>query len=133
MFHKIQLESPDQIIFDKDNEDLQLHITRDIWNDNSKLIIGKKKSYLLYHGSDYKMLGYLHSMSYSLDVIRSQMAKHITKGNQYEIHVKKVVENKEVAIKFYLYEKSQGWIYNGLTLLDKFKIIEIPKIDIKYK
>tara|TARA_R100001163_G_scaffold64213_2_gene57940 strand:+ start:14056 stop:14472 length:417 start_codon:yes stop_codon:yes gene_type:complete len=133
---KIKLDGPEEITYDTQNAveamDLQMHITKDIWQDNSSVVVGKKKSYLLHQGLNYKMIGYLHSLSYSLDVVRSSFAKNLKVGEKYEIHIKKIKEDNVNSIKIYLYKLAPGWIYNGLSLVDKFKIIEVPKVEIKY-
>lgn len=136
--YKIRLNGPSDIVFDdhveaEDGINFQSYITRDIYNDNSNVVIGKKKSYLLYHGFDYKMLGYMHSLSYAIDVIRSRIATHLKDSKQkYEIHVKRMKENTVNVIKIYLYVAAPGWIYNGLTLVNKFKIVEVPKVELHY-
>jgi len=134
---KIKLNGLDDIKYDtkkfEDAIDFQMHITKDIWDDTSSVVIGKKKSYLLHQGVNYQLMGYLHSLSFSIDVIRSRMATKLVKGNKYEIHVKRVKENNVNQIKIYLYEVSPGWIYNGLVLVDKFKITEVPKIEMKFE
>ncbi|MEX0596293.1 MAG: hypothetical protein WD512_07310 [Candidatus Paceibacterota bacterium] len=138
--YKIRLNGPSDIVFDdhieaEDGINFQSHITKDIFSDNSNVVIGKKKSYLLYHGFDYKMLGYMHSLSYAIDVIRSRIATHISNENdkkKYEIHVKRVKENTVNVIKIYLYVAAPGWIYNGLSLVNKFKIVEVPKVELHY-
>lgn len=106
--------------------DLAEHLTRDIMREKSSTVIGKKKSYLLYRGKNYEEVGYCYSMGYSMDVIRTEFAKLINPDNKYEIHIKKPSPTE---YKIYLYEYSTGYIYNGLTLLDKFKVREIPKIE----
>jgi len=135
--YKIRLNGPNAIFFDDDvNADdsinFQSHITRDIFNDRSNVVIGQKKSYLLHHGFDYKMMGYMHLLTFALDVVRSRIATHLQEGKKYEIHVKRMKENQANVIKIYLYVASPGWIYNGLTLVDKYKIIEVPKVELKY-
>lgn len=134
---KIKLNGPDSIIFDngekfEDAIDFQMHITRDIWNDGSNVVIGKKKSYLVYQGLDYQMLGYMHSLSFAIDVIRSRIATHLEEGKKYEIQIKRVNEGNANAMKIYLYVQAPGWIYNGLSLVTKFKIVEVPKVELRY-
>lgn len=133
----IKLNSPDEIIYERNELKMDPYITKDIYNDNSSVVIGNKKSYLLYQGSNYDLMGYCHSLSFALDVIRSRMSSLITSPeNKYQIHIKKVKQNinneYRYEFKFYLYQQTEGWIYNGLTLLNKFKITEIPKIEMKY-
>lgn len=134
---RIKLNNPNDIKYDTNNFedaiDFQMHITKDIWDDNSSVVIGKKKSYLLHQGLNYQLMGYLHSLSFSIDVIRSRIATKLEKGKKYEIHVKRVKENNVNIIKIYLYKLSPGWVYNGLVLVDKFKITEVPKIEMKFE
>lgn len=135
--YKIKLNGPNAIFFDDDVDaddgiNFQSHITRDIFNDRSNVVIGKKKSYLIHQGLDYQMMGYMHSLSFAIDVIRSRIATHLEQGKKYEIHVKRMKENMANVIKIYLYVASPGWIYNGQTLVTKFKIIEVPKVELKY-
>jgi hypothetical protein len=135
--YKIRLNGPNAIFFDDDVDaddgiNFQTHITRDIFNDRSNVVIGNKKSYLLHHGPDYQMMGYMHSLTFAIDVVRSRIATHLDAGKKYEIHVKRMKENNANVIKIYLYVASPGWIYNGLTLVNKFKITEVPKVELKY-
>ena len=94
---RIKLNGPNQIEYDikkfEEVIDFQMHITNDIWNDHSSVVIGKKKSYLLHQGVDYQMLGYLHSLSFSIDVIRSRISTKLKDSEKYEIHIKRVKEN----------------------------------------
>jgi len=106
----------------------QIHITKDIFDDTSNVITGRKKNYNIFQGSGYKMVGYCYSLSFAMDVVRSMMAQQIKKGVKYEIHIKKISSEE---IKIYLYEYIRGWIYNGLSLVDKFKIMEVPKVEMK--
>lgn len=108
--------------------DLAEHLTRDIFDEKSSIIIGNKKSYLLYRGKNYDEVGYCYSIGYSMDVIRTEFAQLMSKDKQYEIHIKKLSPTE---YKIYLYEYSLGYVYNGLTLIEKFKIREIPKIEKK--
>jgi hypothetical protein len=141
----IKLNSPNNIIFDdkkckkiiNDDNDLindsnNIHIGKDIYDKSSNVVIGSKKSYLLYHGSNYDLMGYCHALSFAIDVIKSRISSLIIEKNKYEVHIKKVKIGTKYEYKFYLYQLNEGWIYNGYTLLDKFKIVEIPKIELKY-
>lgn len=141
----IKLNSPNNIIFDDkkcdsfmngENENVidnnKLNIGRDIYDKTSNVVIGSKKSYLLYQGYNYDLMGYCHAMSFAMDVIKSRISSKLVEKNKYEVHMKKVKIGTKYEYKIYLYQISEGWIYNGLTLLDKFKIVEIPKIEIKY-
>jgi len=138
----IKLNSPDNIIFnDKTcnnfinndiNDNNQFHIGRDIFEKTSNVVIGGKKSYLLYQGSNYELMGYCHALSFAMDVIKSRISGKLIEKHKYEVHMKKVKIGTKYEYKIYLYQVSEGWIYNGLTLLDKFKVVEIPKIELKY-
>lgn len=127
--------NPNEIIYDTERFeaaiDPQIHITRDIYDDQSSVVIGKKKSYLLYHGQNYDLMGYCHSLSFAMDVCRSVMARKVEEGKKYEIHIEKVADG---ALKIKLWEYKEGWIYNGIDFhpLEKFKIVEVPKIEMKY-
>lgn len=109
-----------------DNYDLAEHLSRDILSEKSSIVIGNKKNYLLYRGKNYEEVGYCYSMGYSMDVIRTEFAKLMNPDKNYEIHIKKPSPTE---YKIYLYEYSEGYIYNGLIFLDKFKVREIPKIE----
>src|SRR6185503_2680010 len=96
----IKLNSPDSILFnDKKcnnfinndiNDNNQLHIGRDIYEKTSNVVIGGKKSYLLYQGQNYELLGYCHALSFAMDVIKSRISSKLLEKNKYEIHMKKV-------------------------------------------
>lgn len=126
---------PDEIIYDTERFqaalDPQIHITRDIYQDNSNVVIGKKKSYLLYHGNNYELFGYCHSLSFAMDVCRSMMANSIKTDKKYEIHLEKVSDGQ---LKVKLWEYKEGWIYNGIDFhpIEKFKIVEVPKVELKF-
>ena len=82
---------PDEIIYDTERFqaalDPQIHITRDIYQDNSNVVIGKKKSYLLYHGNNYELFGYCHSLSFAMDVCRSMMANSIKTDKIFVLNI----------------------------------------------
>lgn len=126
---------PNEIIYDTERFeaaiDPQIHITRDIYDDQSSVVIGKKKSYLLHHGQNYELMGYCHSLSFAMDVCRSVMARKIESGKQYEIHIEKIDES---SLKIKLWEYKEGWLYNGIDFhpIEKFKIVGVPKIEMKY-
>lgn len=125
--------SADEILYDTTKIDAiepQLHITRDIYDDKSNVLIGKKKSCLLYHGEKYELYGYCHSLSFAMDVCRSIMAQKIKKDKKYEIHIERVPDG----IKVKLWEFKEGWLYSGIDFhpVEKFKIVAVPKIEMKF-
>lgn len=104
-----------------------LHITKDIYLDFFNVIVGRKKNYLLYQNGN--LLGYCHSGSFGMDVVRSLMSNKIQKDMKYQIVVKKV----EKMHKIYLYSISEGYIYNSYPLVEKYRLVEVPKVEIKYR
>ena len=102
-----------------------LHIGKDIWHEFFSVIIGRKKSYLLYQ--DNVLKGYCHSGSFGLEVVRSLIASQLKRDRPYRITVKQL----DKMVKVYLYEISEGRVWNSEYTVSKFRLEEVPKIELK--
>jgi hypothetical protein len=120
--------SPDKIVYEPkqmEGEGGNLTITRDIYKDAFNVIIGRKKSYLLYQNTS--LLGYCLSGSFGMEVIRNLISNKIEKSKTYQIIIKNVDNMKKV----YLYEVQRGMIYNSYPLIEKYRLVEIPRVELK--
>lgn len=111
----------------KEDLDHYFNITNDIYNEKYNLIIGAKKNYMIYQNGI--LLGYCHAYSYAMNIIRSYMSIKMQKNKNYKVVIKEV----DNMIKVYFYEVREGYIYNSDSLIDKYRIIDIPKIELKHK
>lgn len=121
--------TPEKIIYDPavPSMDKCLHIDKRIYHDSFDVITERKKSYLLYVNGE--LLGYCQSGSFGMEVIRSLMANKIHKNQEYKVDVNEV----DKMFKIYFYQLNEGTIWNSYTLVDKYRLVEVPRIQLKYK
>lgn len=105
-----------------------INIDKDIFKNFHNVVIGDKKCYNLYQNAN--LIGYCHSLNFTLDVIKSYISNKIDTTKKYKLIQKQADIN---TIKLYLYEVSPGYLYNGHTLIDKYMIQTIPKVELIQK
>lgn len=120
---------PDQVVYEPKTAKKHdfIDIDRDIWDPFFNIVIGRKVSYLLYRSGNLQ--GYCHSLKYGMDVIKNMITSQIEKGNTYKIVIKK----DEKLYKIYLYQVVEGYIYTSNNLIEKYRLLEIPRIELKNK
>ncbi len=119
--------TPEEITCESDFNKYGAMTIDEIYHNQFNVIIGRKKSYLLYHNGDLR--GYCHSFDFGIDVIKSLMSRKVLPNHNYKLIIKQV----DSMTKVYFYEVTEGYMYNSNSLLDKFRLVKMPKIELKYQ
>lgn len=107
------------------NLDKYLNITENICKEKHNIVIGTRSSFLLYQ--DGVLQGYCNNKERSMDAVRAIIASKMQENKKYKVTVVQV----ENMTKVYLYEVSEGYMWNSDYTVTKFRIIEVPKVELK--
>jgi len=91
-------------------------------NDQEMMIHDDKYTINLYR--NYKLLGHCYSIDYAMEIIKYEMVQQIEENRKYKLEVS---ENKQ-KVKFSVL--NEGYLYNTYTLLDRFEMQKIPKLNL---
>lgn len=107
------------------NLEKYLNITETISKEKHNIVIGTRSSFLLYQ--DGVLQGYCNNKERSMDAIRAIIASKMQGNKKYKVTMVPV----DNMTKVYLYEVSEGYMWNSDYVVAKFRIIEVPKVELK--
>lgn len=119
--------SPNKIDCMKKDTLFSFDNTNEFYNKTCKLLIHDDKFTFILNKNGVQ-LGSSNTLAFMFNIIKQDIASKTEKGKSYKVVHKELSSSIH---KIYLYEQTAGWIYNGYTLLDKYVITNVPKIDLQ--
>lgn len=108
------------------NLDKYLNITETISEEKkNNIVIGTRSIFNIYQ--DGVLQGYCNNKERSMDAVRAIIATKMQGNKKYKVTTVPV----DNMTKVYLYEVSEGYMWNSNYVVAKFRIIEVPKVELK--